>query len=187
VLLPLHNDRAAGSARDGGVGSRKACIWTGELTESNTLTSDAPTQAILEFERQTACTNYHRASLQEYPISFYHPCFFRKKKKNSSPIVSHHYRTPWVCRVPETLGKLPKTLGKLFAECNTRRTALAINSTGKANFAECHLSDTRQTFCHVQFSSRRKETVVTPDPPLTATSPSVKRQGTRQIFVLYIF
>ena len=81
VLLPLHNDRAAGSARDGGVGSRKACIWTGELTESNTLTSDAPTQAILEFERQTACTNYHRASLQEYPISFYHPCFFRKKRK----------------------------------------------------------------------------------------------------------
>ena len=105
------------------------------------------------------------------------------------PVIRHldHYRTPWVCRVSETLGKIPKTLGKLFAECNTRWTALAINSSGKANFAECHLSGTRQPFCRVQFSSRRKETVITPDPPLTATSPSVKRQGTRQIFFKNIF
>ena len=43
----------------------------------------------------------------------------------------------------ETLGKIHKTLGKLFAECNTRRTALAKNSDGKANFAECLLSGTR--------------------------------------------
>ena len=39
--------------------------------------------------------------------------------------------------MPETLGKRHKTLGKWFAECNTRRTALAKNSDGKANFAEC--------------------------------------------------
>ena len=99
----------------------------------------------------------------------------------------NHYRTPWVCRVPETLGKRQKTLGKLFAECNTRRIALAINSAGKANFAECHLSGTRQSFCRVQFGSRRKETVITLDPPLTATSPSVKWQGTGQIFFCKIF
>ena len=59
-------------------------------------------------------------------------------------IHNFHYRTPWVCRVPETLGKRHKTLGKWFAECNTRRTALAKNSDGKANFAECFLSGTRQ-------------------------------------------
>jgi len=39
---------------------------------------------------------------------------------------------------------VPETLGKWFAECNTRRTALAKNSDGKANFAECLLSGTRQ-------------------------------------------
>ena len=98
-----------------------------------------------------------------------------------------HYRTPLVCRVSKTLGKIHKTLGKLFAECNTRRIALAINSSGKANFAECHLSGTRQIFCRVQFGSRRKETVITPDPPLTVTSPSVKRQGTRQLIFFKIF
>ena len=50
-----------------------------------------------------------------------------------------HYRTPIVCRVSKTLGKIHKTLGKWFAECNTRRTALAKNSDGKVNFAECFL------------------------------------------------
>jgi len=48
--------------------------------------------------------------------------------------------------VPETLGKRHTTLGKWFAECNTRRTALAKKSDGKANFAECFLSDIRQSF-----------------------------------------
>ena len=48
-----------------------------------------------------------------------------------------HYRTPVVCRVSETFGKIHKTLGKWFAECNTRWTALAKKSDGKANFAEC--------------------------------------------------
>ena len=47
--------------------------------------------------------------------------------------------------MPETFGKRHKTLGKWFAECNTRRTALVKNSDGKANFAECLLSDTRQS------------------------------------------
>ena len=40
-----------------------------------------------------------------------------------------HYRTPWVCWAPETLGKWQKTLGKWFAECNTRRIALARKPT----------------------------------------------------------
>ena len=59
----------------------------------------------------------------------------------------YHYRTPVVCRVSETLGKIYKTLDKWFVECNTRRTALAKNSDGKANFAECLLSGTRQSLC----------------------------------------
>ena len=45
--------------------------------------------------------------------------------------------------------KRHKTLGKWFAECNTRRTALAKKSDGKANFAECLLSGTRQSLCRV--------------------------------------
>jgi hypothetical protein len=32
-----------------------------------------------------------------------------------------HYRKWALCRVPEALGKAPKTLGKGFAECRTRQ------------------------------------------------------------------
>jgi hypothetical protein len=39
-----------------------------------------------------------------------------------------------------TLGKGLNTLGKAFAECNTRHRALGKKSVGKAAFAECLLS-----------------------------------------------
>ena len=45
------------------------------------------------------------------------------------------------------LAKNKKTLGKSFAECNTRQTAHDIYSVGKRLFAECFLSDTRQILC----------------------------------------
>ena len=57
--------------------------------------------------------------------------------------------------MPETLGKRHKTLGKWFAECNTWRTALAKNSDGKANFAECLLSGTRQSLCRAKLKPKK--------------------------------
>jgi hypothetical protein len=50
---------------------------------------------------------------------------------------SHHYRNRRLCRVPKAvLGKVLKTLGKLFAECRTRQRGLDIQCIGKAVFAE---------------------------------------------------
>jgi hypothetical protein len=46
--------------------------------------------------------------------------------------------------VPEALGKAFKTLGKDFAECDTRQTRLGIQCIGKAFFAEYFFSGTRQ-------------------------------------------
>ena len=40
-----------------------------------------------------------------------------------------------------------KTLGKGFAECNTRQTTYGIYSADKRLFAECFLSGTRQILC----------------------------------------
>jgi hypothetical protein len=45
---------------------------------------------------------------------------------------TNHYRIQGLCRVSRTLGKAPITLGKDFAECNTRQRVL-----GKDVFAEC--------------------------------------------------
>ena len=39
--------------------------------------------------------------------------------------------------MPQALGKDQKTLGKGFAECNTRQTTHVIYSIGKQLFAEC--------------------------------------------------
>jgi hypothetical protein len=35
-----------------------------------------------------------------------------------------HYRKRVLCRVPEALGKILKTLGKTFAECHTKQRRL---------------------------------------------------------------
>ena len=44
-----------------------------------------------------------------------------------------HYRTRLLCRVPETLGKGRKTLGKEVAECSTRRSAHGLSSKNRQN------------------------------------------------------
>ena len=67
--------------------------------------------------------------------------------RTMDPFPLEDYRKQWVCRVPQALGKDQQTLGKRFAECNTRQTAHGIYSVGKRLFAECFLSDTRQTLC----------------------------------------
>jgi hypothetical protein len=56
----------------------------------------------------------------------------------------YHYRNRSLRRVPEALGEDIKTLGKGFAECNTRQRRLGKQYIGKDIFAEYFFSDTRQ-------------------------------------------
>jgi hypothetical protein len=51
------------------------------------------------------------------------------------------------------------TLGKAFAECNTRQRTLGKNFIGKGFFAECFFSDTRQRLCRVSKSTRQRKTL----------------------------
>jgi hypothetical protein len=55
-----------------------------------------------------------------------------------------HYRNQPLRRVPEALGEALKTLGKGFAECNTRQRRLGKQYIGKDFFAEYFFSGTRQ-------------------------------------------
>jgi hypothetical protein len=47
--------------------------------------------------------------------------------------------------VPEALGEALKTLGKGFAECNTRQRRLGKQCIGKDFFAEYFFSGTRES------------------------------------------
>ena len=58
-----------------------------------------------------------------------------------------HYWIQVLCRVPEALGKGQIALGKAFAECGTRQRTHSKKLIGKALFAECRLSGTRQRLC----------------------------------------
>jgi len=53
-----------------------------------------------------------------------------------------HYRISRLCQVPAALGKALIALGKGFAECRPRQTPHGNQRLGKAEFAECFLSDT---------------------------------------------
>jgi hypothetical protein len=90
-----------------------------------------------------------------------------------------HYRNQLLCHVSQTHGKGYFTLGKGFAECNTRQRTLGELYIGSGLFAEYFLSGTRQRICRVSLTlgkekspSRRQVTVT--DPLLSAFS------GTRQ-------
>jgi hypothetical protein len=50
-------------------------------------------------------------------------------KLSSNSVI--HYRKRALCRVPEALGKALKTLGKGFAECDTRQRRLDKHCIGK--------------------------------------------------------
>jgi hypothetical protein len=63
--------------------------------------------------------------------------------------------------VSETHGKGYFTLGKCFAECNTRQRTLGELYIGKSIFAEYFLSGTRQRLCRVSFGTRQKKVTVT--------------------------
>jgi hypothetical protein len=66
------------------------------------------------------------------------------KNIGSQGLSEVHYRTQLLCRVSQTLGKDYFTLGKGFAECNTRQRTLGELYIGNSLFAEYFLSDTRQ-------------------------------------------
>jgi len=82
----------------------------------------------------------------------------------------HHYRISKLCRVSVTLGKGQVTLGKVFAECNTRQTTLGKESHGNADFAECRITGTRQRICRVPWHSANKPRGATPGPALCRVS-----------------
>jgi hypothetical protein len=58
--------------------------------------------------------------------------------------IQMHYRNQLLCRVSKTHGKGYSTLGKAFAECNTRQRTLGELYIGNSLFAEYYLSGTRQ-------------------------------------------
>ena len=82
----------------------------------------------------------------------------------------YHYRISKLCRVSVTLGKGQVTLGKVFAECNTRQTTLGKESHGNADFAECRITGTRQRICRVPWHSVNKPRGATPGPALCRVS-----------------
>ena len=61
----------------------------------------------------------------------------------------------------KTLGKGYFTLGKGFAECNTRQRTLGELYIGNSLFAEYFLSGTRQRICLVPFGTRQRKVTVT--------------------------
>ena len=64
---------------------------------------------------------------------------------------THDYKNKGINK---TLGKDRKTLGKLLAECSTRRSAHGLSSTGEAGFAECLFS---ANLCRVPSHTRQKK------------------------------
>jgi hypothetical protein len=63
--------------------------------------------------------------------------------------------------VSETHGKDYFTLGKAFAECNTRQRTLGELYIGNSLFAEYFLSGTRQRLCRVPSGTRQRKVTVT--------------------------
>ena len=62
--------------------------------------------------------------------------------------------------MPQALGKDQKTLGKGFAEYNTRQTAHNIYSVGKQLFAECFfIAHSANGLPSVKFDNRQKKVV----------------------------
>ena len=90
----------------------------------------------------------------------------------------NHYWIQVLCRVPEALDKDQIALDKAFVECGTRQ-----RTHGKALFAECLLSGTRQRLCECPGDTQQRKATVTAPIPLTVTLPSPT--GTRQRFFIF--
>jgi hypothetical protein len=72
-----------------------------------------------------------------------------------------HCRNRLLCRVPQALVKALKTLGKRFAECDTRERGLDKLYIGNDLFAECIMSGTQQTVCRVPSGARQRKVTMT--------------------------
>ena len=81
-------------------------------------------------------------------LKFRHPKIMRSAKVKVKKACLHYW-IQVLCRVPEALGKGYIALGKAFAECGTRQSTHGKKLIGKALFAECILSGTRQRLCRV--------------------------------------
>jgi hypothetical protein len=70
--------------------------------------------------------------------------------------------------VPEILGEESLiTLSEVFAECCTLQTLLGVHPVGKARFADCLPSCTRQSFCQVSNRGTRENKVSNGQPTKT--------------------
>jgi hypothetical protein len=82
-------------------------------------------------------------------------------------LVVLHYRNRALCRVPEALGKAWKTLGKVFAECDTRQIELSKYYIGNGFFTEYFLSgfaECQKVLDKEKWLSRRRVTETAPLP-----------------------
>jgi len=69
---------------------------------------------------------------------------------------AQHYGIPMLFRVSVALGKGPNTLGKAFDKCHTWQRPHGKILAGKAVFAECYFSSTRQRLCWVSILGKDK-------------------------------
>jgi hypothetical protein len=85
------------------------------------------------------------SSIQVRGSSYYMTLFSTSTSWSCFTVLErNHYRTQLLCRVSHTLSKGYFTLGKGFAECNTRQITLGKLYIGSGLFAEYFLSVTRQ-------------------------------------------
>jgi hypothetical protein len=96
-----------------------------------------------------------------YTILYLKHQFQRSSRVIFLQITPHHYRNQLLCRVSETHDKGYFTLGKGFAECNTRQRTLGELYIGNSIFAEHFLTGTRQRLCRVPFGTRQRKVTVT--------------------------
>jgi hypothetical protein len=84
-----------------------------------------------------------------------------RRARRGGAAAAQHYRNQFLCRVSQTLGNGYFTLGKGFAECNTRQITLGELYIGSGLFAEYFMSGTRQRICRVPFDTRQRKVTVT--------------------------
>jgi hypothetical protein len=86
-----------------------------------------------------------------------------------------HYQKRALCRVPEALGKAPKTLDKGFTECRTRQRRLGKQYIGRGFFVEYFFSGTQQRgLLSAREHSAKKSGRYDDEVTETASLPSVK-------------
>jgi hypothetical protein len=107
------------------------------------------------FRRSTPFFSFHHTAILVAMMGSSVRWIFSEKNDHVGDGSPSHYRNQPLCRVSRALGKAINTLGKGFAECHTRQRAHGKKAVGKAAFAECLLSGTRQRLCRVPDTRQR--------------------------------